>query len=476
MNTETSTTSSTVTALERDVEARSAVFKKELGLFDLVLTQVVFVVGTFWVGWAARLGHEQNVFWILAILTFYVPLAMAVIFLNRLMPLEGGLYQWTKLAFNDFVAFLVGWNLWVFAITILAGVGLIVTTNISYAIGPRAAGMKDSRAMIMLISLALVIGMVVAATRGLAFGKWIHNVGGLVHLTTFAILILLPLVAFAAIIKGEYQPFAIQFPTFSAYNINVASKLALGALTGFEYIAILAGETRSPARNIGRSVVIASPIIALMFILGTSSVLAFVPRDRVDLIGPIPQVLSIGFRSLGWVGAIGSIAILGITVRSIALMSIYFAGNTRLPMVAGWDRLLPEWFSRLHPRYKTPFNSILFVGLVTMVLAVLSLTGVHAQEAFQLIDNAGGVFYALTYLVLFAIPLFGMKALGVRAPWWLKIACASGFLVTLVYIRFAIVPITEVGSAFLFALKIVATVLVANAIGVTIYALGKKRK
>jgi amino acid transporter len=476
MNTETSTTSSTVTALERDIEARSAVFKKELGLFDLVLTQVVFVVGTFWVGWAARLGHEQNVFWILAILTFYVPLAMAVIFLNRLMPLEGGLYQWTKLAFNDFVAFLVGWNLWVFAITILAGVGLIVTTNISYAIGPRAAGMKDSRAMIMLISLALVIGMVVAATRGLAFGKWIHNVGGLVHLTTFAILILLPLVAFAAIIKGEYQPFAIQFPTFSAYNINVASKLALGALTGFEYIAILAGETRSPARNIGRSVVIASPIIALMFILGTSSVLAFVPRDRVDLIGPIPQVLSIGFRSLGWVGAIGSIAILGITVRSIALMSIYFAGNTRLPMVAGWDRLLPEWFSRLHPRYKTPFNSILFVGLVTMVLAVLSLTGVHAQEAFQLIDNAGGVFYALTYLVLFAIPLFGMKALGVRAPWWLKIACASGFLVTLVYIRFAIVPITEVGSAFLFALKIVATVLVANAIGVTIYALGKKRK
>jgi amino acid transporter len=476
MNTDSSTTSPTVTELEREVEARSAVFKKELGLFDLVLTQVVFVVGTFWVGWAARLGHEQNVFWILAILTFYVPLAVAVIFLNRLMPLEGGLYQWSKLAFNDFVAFLVGWNLWVFAITILAGVGLIVTTNISYAIGPRAAGMKDSRAIIMLISLGLVIGMVVAATRGLAFGKWIHNIGGVVHLTTFAILIVLPLIAFGAIIKGEYQPFALQFPTFSEYNINVASKLALGALTGFEYVAILAGETRSPARNIGRSVGIASPIIALMFILGTSSVLAFVPRDSVDVIGPIPQVLSIGFRSLGWVGAIGSIAILGITVRSIALMSIYFAGNTRLPMVAGWDRLLPEWFSRLHPRYKTPFNSILFVGLVTMVLAVLSLTGVHAQEAFQLIDNAGGVFYALTYLVLFAIPLFGMKALGVRSPWWLKVACASGFLVTLIYIRFAIVPITEVGSPLLFAMKIVATVLIANAIGVTIYALRKKRK
>ena len=476
MNTDNTTASPTVTELERDVEARSAVFKKELGLFDLILTQVVFVVGTFWVGWAARLGHEQNVFWILAILTFYVPLAVAVIFLNRLMPLEGGLYQWSKLAFNDFFAFMVGWNLWVFAISILAGVGLVVTTNLSYAIGPAATKMKESHLVILAVSFILVVGMVIAAMRGLAFGKWIHNVGGIVHLTTFAILILLPLFAFSATIKGEYQPFALQFPTFSAYNINVASKLALGALTGFEYIAILAGETRSPARNIGRSVVIASPIIAVMFILGTSSVLAFVPRDQVDLIGPIPQVLSIGFQSLGWVGTIASIAILGITVRTIALMSIYFAGNTRLPMVAGWDRLLPAWFSRLHPKYKTPINSILFVGAVTTVLTALSLTGVHAQEAFQLIDNAGGIFYALTYLALFAIPLFGMKALGVSSPWWLKLACASGFVVTLIYIRFAIVPITEVGSPLLFALKIVGTVLIANAIGITIYVLGKRRK
>ena len=230
--------------------------------------------------------------------------------------------------------------------------------------------------------------MILAATRGLALGKWVHNVGGLVHLMTFATLILLP---FFAVFRGnrrESTALSIQFPTFSEYNINVASKLALGALTGFEYIAILAGETRSPARNIGRSVVIAAPIIALMFILGTSTVVAFVPREQIDLIGPIPQVLSIGFGALGgWVGTIASVAILGIAVRTIALMSIYFSGNTRLPMVAGWDRLLPAWFSRLHPKYKTPINSILFVGAVTLVLGLLSLTGVRAQEAFQLLET-----------------------------------------------------------------------------------------
>ncbi len=99
----------------------------------------------------------------------------------------------------------------------------------------------------------------------------------------------------------------------------------------------------------------------------------------------------------------------------------------------------------------------------------------HAQEAFQVLENAGSVFYSLTYLVLFAIPLFGMKALGVKAPWWLKIACASGFLVTLVFMRFAVIPITEVQSPLSFALKIIVTVLIANAIGVTIYVLRKRK-
>jgi hypothetical protein len=107
-------------------------------------------------------------------------------------------------------------------------------------------------------------------------------------------------------------------------------------------------------------------------------------------------------------------------------------------------------------------------------LGLASLTGVGAQEAFQLLDNAGGVFYAVTYLVLFAIPLAGMKAFGVKAPWWLKLACASGFLVSVVYICFTIVPIISVESRALFAFKIIATVLLANAVGVTLYTFGKR--
>src|SRR5712691_2488699 len=157
----------------------------------------------------------------------------------------------------------------------------------------------------------------------------------------------LPLISLARGSLTEFHPFAIEMPAATLLTANIFSKLALGALTGFEYIAILAGETRAPARNIGRSVWISAPIIALMFILGTSSVLAFVSPDNVDLIAPIPQVFSRAFSSFGWLSILISITIFGVAARQIALMSIYFAGNTRLPMVAGWDNLLPVWFAKL---------------------------------------------------------------------------------------------------------------------------------
>src|SRR5205823_2378142 len=244
------------------------------------------------------------------------------------------------------------------------------------------------------ISTALVAGLGWACVRGLSLGKWLHNLGAFAMLVVYAALILLPLLGLA---RGElkaYQPLQLALPAMSIfYCFNIFSKLAVGALSGFEYVAILAGETRAPARDIGRSVLIASPVIAVMFILGTSSVLAFVGNNPIDLIGPVPQTLRLGLRSFPIAGAVASLGIILMTVRTISSTSVHLTGSSRLPMVAGWDRLLPAWFSRLHPKYKTPVNSIVFVGAVTLVIAISSQIGAGIQEAFQLVDNAANVFY-----------------------------------------------------------------------------------
>ena len=416
-------------------------------------------------------------FWLIAIVTFYLPLAAVVIYLNRLAPLEGGLYQWAKVAFGDFLAFLVAWNFWIFGILVMSGIGLIIKKNIAYAIGPRANWMHENKWMTTLVCVLLITFVVAASRRGLALGKWVQNFGGAMLIITVATLILMPFITASRGSLANYHPFLLSLRgiNFDSHNLNVCSKLAVGALSGFEYIAILAGECRTPARNISRSVWISAPIIALMFILGTASVLAFVTPDKVDLIAPIPQVLGLGFGSFGWVSMLISITIFGVAARQIALMSIYFAGNTRLPMVAGWDNLLPAWFAKLHKRYRTPVNSILFVGATTLVFSLAPLIGVKEAEAFQFQDNAANIFYALIYMVLFAIPIIAMKRFGATAPWWLKAAAILGFLMSVVGAFFTVFPIIDVESRWLFAAKIIAVVVLANMIGATIYTLDKKR-
>jgi amino acid transporter len=138
-------------------------------------------------------------------------------------------------------------------------------------------------------------------------------------------------------------------------------------------------------------------------------------------------------------------------------------------MVAGWDHLLPAWFTRLHPRHKTPVNSILFAGAIAMVASIAALAGVAEQEAFELLLVWAFAFYAIAYLALFAIPLLARKELGVRPAVWLRIAAVSGFVVTLLYIVLSVFPIIDVQSSWQYSIKTAAVILGANLIGVLLY-------
>jgi amino acid transporter len=142
-----------------------------------------------------------------------------------------------------------------------------------------------------------------------------------------------------------------------------------------------------------------------------------------------------------------------------------------MPMVAGWDRLIPAWFSRLSPRFRTPVNSVLFIGACALVFAAAGMLGVGEQEAFQLLENAGGILYGLTYLVLFAVPLVGLARTGQSAPLWIRIAAAVGLVTTVLYVVLSVLPIVDVESWVAFGLKVGGTVVVANVIGAALYVL-----
>jgi amino acid transporter len=446
---------------------------RQLSLLDLVLSQVLTVVGSSWVGLAAGLGHAQTVVWLFSFAVFYLPMAVAVYYLNREMPLEGGLYTWARRAFGDTVGFLTAWNIWAYGLVVIALLLFQLPSEFSFMVGPSAAWIPDNHAVVLPALALLLTALALSAVRGLALGKWIHNVSGIAMMTAFALLILAPLWAYAHHLPIHYTPFELHMPAHDATSLALIGQI-LFAASGLEYIAIMAGEAKAPSRDIGRSIIIASPIIVVMFIMGTASVLAFheLTGSTINYIAPIPQTLRLAFGDNAVGTFVARLVIFFLMVRIFGAASFIFTGVARLPMAAGWDHLVPAWYSRLHLRYKTPTNSILLASVLIAIFIVLgSAKTKHAVEAFNILNNASSEFYVLAYVAMFAIPLVGVKLIRGRIPAWVVALCAVGLITMLATFGLNAYPFDEGTAPVPFATKILGATALINVLGYLFYRL-----
>ena len=457
------------------VLAKPQTLRKQLGFFDLVLACILLVVIPDFFGTAVKAGKASVLFWLFAVVFFFVPQALVVNHLNRKLPLEGGLYEWARIAFGDLTGFLVGWNLWVYVVMYSAAVGLVTTNYLAYMLGPRFAWLGTNRPALFCADITIIASLMFVTHLGLHIGKWLTNLGSLLSILTIAVLAALPFLRHAQGALPQYHPLAVAVPAMSLFSLSVFSKMTFGALVGLEYAAIFSGESRNPLCDFPRAILIAVPVVIILYVFGTSAILAFVAPESVDMIGPIPQALQVGFAGLAAARIIVPLAVMLLLTNYLATFALNFAANTRLPMVAGWDHLLPAWFTRLHPKYRTPVNSVLFLGAITLFTGLAALIGVRELEAFSMLQIWSFTFYGLAYLALFAIPLFARGESKLRSGTLLKVAAASGLALTLLFVALSIFPVVDVMSPVRYAAKTVAVLVGANGVALALFY-GQRRR
>jgi len=449
--------------------------KRELKLWDLVPMQIVVIVWLGWAGFAAKQGRTQVVLWLLAIVFFYLPLAAVVMKLSRSMPVEGGVYQWVKKGISPFAGYMAAWNYSIYAISTFAAVGALLANNTAYAAGKSGSWMLNSRPLALSITVFACLVAFLFNARGLHLAKWWSNIGSLLTVATFLVLALLLVRAIAAGLPSVRASLSLAWPAASIITLNVFTKMAIAALSGFDGASIFSEECRKPENDVARSVLIAAPLIALMYILATAAVLAYIPPANVDLAAAVPQAMQAGFGVTGWGGALTKMAAVGFSVSYLASMVVYVGMIARLPMVAGWDGLLPEWWSALNPRYRTPIKAIAGVCLGVLALGALSLWGAGNQEAVQVAIGAAFGLYCLTYMLLFSVILFSFRGSESRPSPALRLAAFAAFAVSLCGLVFEIVPLGEVTSPAMFAVKVAGAICATNALGAYLYWRGTRR-
>jgi len=462
---------------------------RDLRLADLVSMQVLLVIGVTWTGNAARQGSAQLVFWLLGIGLFFAPLAMVVNFCAGIWPQEGGVYQWTKQAIGPWAGFLSAWNFGAYCMLLLASTGVLAAAILAYALGPDAAWMANSTALIVALNAGFLGLMLAVNIFGLSAGKWLGHAGTFTMVVGFllcaALLAFHPDATAARPHLAPQPPVSLAMPVLTLLSLNMFTKLTFNGLTGLEQVAVFAGETHQARRNIRRSVWIAAPLIGAIYIITTSALLDYTPAAKIDLVAPVAQLLATAFAGAATPGLRhwGGLLAMGVNLAGIVAITgqyaVMMAETSRLPMVAAWDHLLPAAFTRLHPRFRTPVLSLAVVAGGAFTFSLVASGWAGAAEAFQIIATSSYLCLGVYYVLLFSVPLIcftrARSQPHTRPGLLLLLACLAGLTITLLAMGFAMVPIVDVASAGVFALKIAATAVAINAVGLMLYWRAERR-
>jgi glutamate:GABA antiporter len=197
--------------------------RRAMGFGDLLLFFIITGFAVRWVPLAAADGPSALLFWVLACLTFYVPLVFCVIELSSRYPEEGGLYVWTKHAFGDFAGFLTGWTYWTSVLPYFAGLLYFTAGNALYIGGDRWSRLAGEPLYFIAFSLSALAVATGLNVVGLGVGKWLHNLGAISSWAPAIVLIGMGCLAWLRFGSATEMDAASMLPSINLKNVLFVS-------------------------------------------------------------------------------------------------------------------------------------------------------------------------------------------------------------------------------------------------------------
>jgi amino acid transporter len=379
-------------------------FIRALKLRDVVLMNVVAVVGLRWIARGARTGPASVTLWVLAWIAFFVPLAVSVSALAKRYPDQGGVYVWVRRALGPTHGFICGWCMWVNNVFYFPSVLLFGAANFA-AIGNWQA-LGASRTYAIAFVLAGIWITAAISIVGLRLGKWLQNAGSFGVWIPVSVLIGCGTIALVKF--GSATPFtaASMVPRGNLLDtIGLWSAMCF-AFSGFEITSLIGQEIEAPERTIPRGIFIAGIATTVVYIAGSASVLFAIPVSSLKELSGITDAVQLVAGRIGLTG-LGALTGALLTINALAGTASWTAGAARVPFAAGVDSVMPAAFARLHPRYLTPHVALIVQSLASSAIFLASVLFTVAgrttsiQDAYDILVNLTILIYFIPYLYLF---------------------------------------------------------------------------
>jgi glutamate:GABA antiporter len=451
--------------------------RREMGLWDVLLFNIAAVLGPRWIAAAAHNGPSSLSLWLLAAIFFFVPTTLVITELSTRYPDEGGLYIWAKEAFGEFHGFVAGWSYWVYTLFYFPGLLFASAAMSAYVGGARYGHLANDRTFLLTGSLVLLGVALAMNIVGLNIGKWLQNAGGVGTYVPLLILLAVGLTFYSRYGSATPITWHNSLPSWNWDTVNFWSQIAF-AFTGLEMVCAMAEEVKNPQKTFPRAILGSGVLIAAIYMLGTIASLFMLPAEAIDPKSGVFQAITSGATALG-VGFLGVVAALLVTVGNAGGVGTTVAAAARVPFAVGIDRYLPAFFGRLHPRWRTPYISMLIQAVLSAIILILAQHNESTKHAYQLVVDAAIILYFLPFLYMYAAVIKlayksdrGANPNAVLIPggkigvWVMGIL---GFVVTALSIALSVIPPGEEPHKFLFELKLVGATVGAMLIGLILH-------
>jgi len=453
---------------------------RALKLRDLVLFNLVAVLGLRHLGTTAKFGPGSLLMWLIAAVFFFIPQGLAVIELSSRFPKEGGIYFWTKRALGEGHGFLCGWCYWINNVLYYPNLLISAAVIATFIFGKDGNGLSDNWTYVLPVTLGTLWIAVLINIVGLGTGKWLQNAGGVG--TYIPGLILISLGVYGAVTTPPANEFSLATLKPDLNNLpalNLLASIAF-AFAGLELASTMADEVENPRCNLPRSIFISAPLIAVAYIVGTAAVLWRLPNKDVNVVSGFLQAIKAGADNisptLGWVAALCAALY---TIGNLGSVGAWLIGPARVAFVIGLDRYFPKSFGAVHPRWHTPYVAILVQAMLATIFLLLSVLGkgTDVEDVYLILLDTQILIYFIPYLYLFIVFLIHRRGCesssevvhtpgGSIGGWLIGL---SGMLVTLFAMIIATIPPPDMGNSLLFRLKVIGGAFGFVVIGGLIY-------
>lgn len=427
----------------------------KLGVFTLMIMNIVAVVSLRGLPAEAEYGMSSAFYYLFAAIVFLIPVSLVAAELAAMFPYQqGGMFRWIGEAFGTRAGFLGIFLQWIestiwFPTVLTFGAVSLAFVGMDHAYDSHLA---SDRYFTLVVVLAIYWLATLISLKGLGWVGKVSKIGGMVGTIIPAAVLVIFAVIYLCIGGKSCMDFhGSFFPDLTNFdNIVLAASIFL-FYAGMEMSGVHVREIDRPAVNYPKAVFGGALITVLIFVLGTYALGIIIPEKDINLV----QSLLVGFDNyckalhIEWLTPVIAIAL---AFGVLAGVLTWVAGPSKGLFAVGKAGYLPPFFQKTN-KNGVQKNILLIQGIAVTLLSLLFVVMPTVQSFYQILSQLTVLLYLIAYLLMFAAAIYlrySMKGakrpfrIGGRGNWLMWTVGGVGFLGSLLAFILSFFPPSQI--------------------------------